>query len=412
MIYKNNLGKKYKLAIISPVPFYYHAPLYRKLAESQGIDLTVYYCSDEAIRGINVEKMYCTKNKFTNSEDLLRGYNYKFLKNYSFSPSFMNWPFGLVNFGLWREIKRNKFDAVVIQAWNNFTWWLTFFACLRFSTPIVFMTDASNLSNLSRPTWKKRLKKIILKNLLFKKAAGFLTSSSVNEYFYKEYGAPEKKMVELHYSYGYENFLIKAEQLKSQRENIRKSFGTKKNDFVLLFVGRLVEEKNIQTLLEAYRRVDYRNKKLFIVGDGMLRNQIEQRIKNLNIKDVHFLGFQSRDSIFKFYNMADALVLSSVDEPWGMVVNEAMCFSLPIIASDKVGAAVDIVKNGYNGFIFPAEDEKKLFECIEKLINLTPVQRRIFGKKSFEIINKWVSSIDPEQQILKIFKLLKNEKNN
>ncbi|MGA2418425.1 MAG: glycosyltransferase [Candidatus Staskawiczbacteria bacterium] len=93
-----------------------------------------------------------------------------------------------------------------------------------------------------------------------------------------------------------------------------------------------------------------------------------------------------------------------------MVINEAMCFGLPIIASDKVGAAVDLVQDGYNGFIFPSENIEKLADCIEKLINLTANQRQIFGGRSFEIINKWVSSVDPEQQMIKTLELLKNKR--
>ena len=85
-----------------------------------------------------------------------------------------------------------------------------------------------------------------------------------------------------------------------------------------------------------------------------------------------------------------------------MVVNEAMCFSLPVIASNKVGAAVDLIQDGYNGFIFPSDNIEKLSDCIKKLISLTSDQRQAFSEKSFKIINKWVNSIDPEQQMLKI----------
>ena len=70
-------AKKYKIAIIAPVPFYYHVPLYQKLAESSAIDLTVYYCSDETIHGIDVEKTYNTKGNFCHNGDLLLGYKSK-----------------------------------------------------------------------------------------------------------------------------------------------------------------------------------------------------------------------------------------------------------------------------------------------------------------------------------------------
>lgn len=387
----------YKLAVISPVPFYYHVPLYRYLANCSGIDLTVYFC---------LNRKPANQND-SSRKNLLSGYNYKFIRNYSPFTSLTTSPFYLMNFGIWKEIKMNKYDAVVIQAWNNFTWWLIFFACLTFKTPVLFMTDANNLSDSSRSAWKKWLKKNIFKKILFKKAAGFLTSGSVNEDFYKNYGAPKEKMVELHYSYGYEDFLVKAEQLKSQKESIRKKFRIKEDDFVWLFVGRLVEEKNILILLEAYKNVNRKNKKLFIVGEGPLQKKIEEHIKNLNIEEVFLTGFQPKEKLFDFYILSDALILPSTDEPWGMVINEAMCFGLPIITSDRVGAAVDLVRHGYNGFIVPSGNIDDLSLKLGQLTDMSKEQRAIFGDRSKEMIAKWINDINPVQQMIKMLKKVK-----
>ena len=402
----------YKIAIVAPTPFYYHTPLYCQLAKAPEIDLTVYYCSDETVRGIDVEKMYRTKGQIVEEEDLLRGYNYKFLKNYSPFSSYMRWPFGLINLGIWREIKEGKYDAVVLQSWANLTWWLAFLACLKFNTPVFFMTDSNILSEQLKSKLKISLKEILLGKFLFKRAAGFLASGTVNKQFYKAYGVPEKKMVRLPHWWGYEQFLIKAQKLKPERENLRKSFGLKKNDLLLLFVGRLAKEKSLHTLLDAYNRVSSQNKKLFFVGDGPLRLRLEKYIRDFKIQEVYPMGFQAREALLNFYTMADALVLPSREEPWGMVVNEAMCFGLPIIASNQVGAAVDLVKEGHNGFLFPAGDSKKLVTCIEKLINLPSEERLLFGKRSIEIITEWINKIDPVQQILKAIKITNSANND
>jgi len=106
--------------------------------------------------------MYQTKGKIVNEVELLGSYNYKFLKNYSPFPSYLNWPFGLINFGIWEEIKNGKFDAVSLQSWANLTWWLAFFACLKFDTPILFMTDSNILSVSLKSKWKRKLKEILL----------------------------------------------------------------------------------------------------------------------------------------------------------------------------------------------------------------------------------------------------------
>jgi len=391
----NNLEtKKYKVAIIAPVPFYYHVPIYRILANDPGIVLTVYYCSDWAS---------LKEGKIDNPE-FLNGYTFKFVKNYSPFSSLMHWPFGLMNFGIWREIKLGRYDAAILHSWNNLTWWLAFFACLRFKIPIFFMTDSNILAEPLKSTWKKKLKKILFRHFLFKKATGFLTSGKANEEFYRYYGVPNKKIVRMPYSWGYEWFIKKAEQLKSKREEIREHFGVGENDFVILFVGRLSREKLLRVLLDAYNQTNLKNKRLFIVGDGPLRQQLEGYVKKTKIEKVHFAGFQPRENLSDFYTMVDVLVLPSENETWGIVVNEAMCFSLPVIVSDRVGSGPDLVKNNYNGFIYPCGDINGLAESIEKLMSMSYQERSLFGKRSLEIITQWIKAIDPVQQILKILK--------
>jgi len=408
----SNANNKYKIAIIAPTPFYYQVPLFKKLVGSPQIDLMVYYCSDETIRGAEVEKTYHTKSRFVDPENLLEGYKYKFLKNYSPHPSFLYWPMGLINFGICKEVKNGNYDAVIIPSWANLTWWLALFTCLMFNTPVFLTTDTNISTDHFNSKLKMLLKRIVLGGLFFKNISIFLASGKANEDFYKSYGVPDKKMVRLPHWWGYEQFLEEAKKIKPERENLRKNFGIKKDDFVLLFAGRLDYHKNIFILLDAFKKVDYKNKKLFIVGDGPLRLQVESYIKDCKIHEVYLKGFKKREALMQFYNISDAFALPSKKEAWGMVVAEAMCFGLPIIVSDQVGARADLVKNGYNGFIFPFSDDEKLAGCIKKIIDMTPKERLIFESRSFEIISKWINSVDPVEQILKIMELLKFKNGN
>lgn len=396
--------KKYKVAMVAPVPFYYQVPLFQLLAKSSEFYFKVYFCSNATISGIDVEKMYNTKNKFLDKEYFLTGYNFKFLKNYPLMSSFLSSPLGLINFGIWKEIRDNKYDVVILQAWNNLTWIIAIFACLIYKTDFVFFTDANILEESLRSRKKIFFKKYFLEKFIFKKAKGFLSTSFVNESLYKAYGVPKEKMVSLHYSYGYEDFLKQAQNFSFKRNELRNYFGVLEKDFVLLFVGRLMENKNLFNLLEAFSKVDCKNKKLFIVGDGVERKAIEKRIKDLNLKEVKLFGFQDRYSISKFYCVADGFVLPSIDEPWGMVVNEAMCFSLPVIVSDKVGSGVELIINNYNGLIFSPNNIVELTNLIKKLVSMSAEERKIFGQRSLKIINTWINSLDPEKQIIKILK--------
>ena len=89
----------------------------------------------------------------------------------------------------------------------------------------------------------------------------------------------------------------------------------------------------------------------------------------------------------QLYAMADVFVLPSGAEPWGLVVNEAMCFGLPVIASDRVGAAADLVKPGSNGFVYPAGDVPALAQLLEQVLEDGASER--LGQASLEKIGEW-----------------------
>ncbi len=393
--------KSFKMAIIAPVPFHYHAPLYREINNSLDVDLMVYFCSKETISGKDVEKTYKTIGMLECEDELLRGYKYKFIKNYSPKPSYLRSIFGLANFGIWHEIKVKDYDIVVLQAWNNLTWWIAFFACLKFKTPVFFMTDSNIASELTKGIFTKIIKKIFIGNFLLKKATGFLVSGTANENFYKYYNVRKEKMIRVPFSWGYDKFLNIFKQSKFHKTKIREGLGILKNDFILLYVGRLSKEKSLGVLLKAFKKLNIKNKKLFIVGDGPERAGMEEFIRKNEINGVSFLGFQPHKIISDFYIASDVFVLPSKHETWGIVVNEAMCFGLPIIVSDRVGSGFDLVKNNYNGFVFTSGKVDGLIECVEKIYRMSDEEYANFSNNSVELIEKWVRQANFIEEISK-----------
>src|SRR5262249_55949913 len=131
------------------------------------------------------------------------------------------------------------------------------------------------------------------------------------------------------------------------------------------------------------------------VGDGPLRSELTQYAQTHKLHNVHFFGFRNQTEIATCYAMADLLVLPSSYETWGLVVNEGMCFGLPIIASDQVGAAADLVRHGDNGFIYPVADIMALSECLRSVLK-DEIMRGCMGRRSMEIIKNWNIDQDVE----------------
>lgn len=377
---------KRKLAVITSHPIQYQAPLFKRLAAKEDTDLTVYFCWDFGIKNPDFDKEFGIKLKW--DTPLLDGYTYKFLKNYSPKRSTRFW--GQINPGIVGEIRRSKFDAVMVFGWNSFTNWLVFFTAFLIGIKVFLRGETPLNQELIKSKWKLSLKKIILKPL-FGMISAFLYIGRENRRFYEYYSVPENKLFFVPYAVDNERFMKEADGLKGERGKIRTSLGIKREDFVVLFTGKLIPKKRPDVLLKSFAIVARHNSPahLFFVGDGELRKELESYVRAHNISNVHFEGFRNQTELARYYTAADVFVLpSGAGETWGLVVNEAMCFGLPIIVSDVVGCAPDLVKDGENGYVVPFGDDKALAERLKALASDKSLCAR-FGEMSRRIVSRY-----------------------
>lgn len=167
---------------------------------------------------------------------------------------------------------------------------------------------------------------------------------------------------------------------------------------VVLFVGRLSPEKGLRTLIDAVtfcksRGVDV---KLVLVGSGPDEEPLRVLGQRAGI-DLEFHGFLEGDALAERYAAADIFVLPSLSEPWGLVVNEAMEFGMPLLLSDRVGCRTVLLQEGTNGFTFSAGDARALASVMEPLLT-RPQIREEMGQASRLIIQKhtidsWAGSV-------------------
>ena len=129
---------------------------------------------------------------------------------------------------------------------------------------------------------------------------------------------------------------------------------------------------------------------LVFIGDGPLRPSLEAAAPR---DGVHFVGFVNQADLPRHYAMCDVLALPSVFEPRGLVVNEAMACGLPVVASDRIGAVGDLVRDGENGLVFPAGDAAALADRLDRIVGDDALRARM-AARSREIIAGW--SFDAE----------------
>ncbi len=143
------------------------------------------------------------------------------------------------------------------------------------------------------------------------------------------------------------------------RPNFNKRKNKKKDDnnIKYLFVGRLIPKKNVAFLIDVFNET---GKNLTIVGKGELEKELKKKAKS-NIK---FVGFVPNNEIHKIYQDHDIFILPSLEEPWGLVVEEAIYYGLPVLISDRIGCQVEMVIKPNTGVIFNPLDKKSLKKSI------------------------------------------------
>ncbi len=183
-----------------------------------------------------------------------------------------------------------------------------------------------------------------------------------------------------------EAFAAAAQAARSQGDSLRRRLGVPDRHF--LFVGRLAPEKNVARLLAAYRRyrsITGRNAwGLVLVGSGPLESELRTLAAGLD--DVVFAGFQKADAVAAYYGTASCLVLPSVRETWGLVVNEAMAAGLPVLVSQRCGCVPELVSQGENGYLFDPLDVGNLARLMGQLSSESMEVKRM-GDASRRIVN-------------------------
>jgi glycosyltransferase involved in cell wall biosynthesis len=355
----------------------------REIAKDPEIDLKVYFCFDHGVRRRRDPELGVA---YTWDVPLLEGYEYKFLKNWS--PWASTAPIrGVFNPGIWHTIRGGGFDAFLVHGYVSPTVWLAVASAKARGTAVFLRGESTLLYPRSKAMMT--LKRVAL-SVLFKKVNIFLTVGSRNAEFYRAYGVEDERMVLTPYCVDNEFFFNARKADTEMGSRTRRELGIEPADPVILFVGKLIERKRPADLLRAYELIlkTHPRATLMLVGDGTQYNDLVAETKRQELNRVHFVGFKNRTEIRSYYACADIFVLPSIHDPWGLVINEAMCFSLPIVASNLVGAVGDIVREGENGFSFPAGDVEKLAGCLKRLLDDSALRCRM-GVRSEQIIRKW-----------------------
>jgi glycosyltransferase involved in cell wall biosynthesis len=373
--------RRYRVLVVASHPVQYMAPILRRMAVHPALDLQVVYCT---LRGAEAGHDPEFGASIQWDIPLLDGYTWSQPRNRgSGAESF----FGLFNPGVWRHIRRGNFDAVLaFTGYLRATFWITLLAAKFSKAAFLFGTDTTTLAPRDGRPWKTVSKKILWPRL-FRLADQVIVPSSGSRDVILSLGIPGERITLTPYSV--DNDWWFEQSAKVDRAATRAAWGASPKDPVILFCAKLQPWKRPIDLLRAFAKADLSNALLVFAGEGPLRSQLESEASALSVfSRVRFLGFVNQSQLPAVYTSADVMVLPSEYEPFAVVVNEAMCCGCPVLASDQVGAARDLVAPVAPQFVFSCGDSDALAAVLKSALNV-PEQLQLVARAGREHIRTW-----------------------
>lgn len=373
-----------KVGFVTNLRAPYRTLQFNEFSTIKELDITIYYCNDK-----KQNRAWKTGNQIKFKEVDLSGY--RILKKY-----------GYINKGIVSLIKEN--DFIILGGYEQPTYILISILCRLFKKEYILLFDGISTDRLNHKEniIKKYVKKIVINNSAYIMGNGTIS----RKYFKEKYQYPEKKIYNQYLTIDSEKINRLYEKKDIYRKKYRELLKIDENDTVLVYSGRLINIKNVDSLVKAISKLKKKNITLVIIGGGELEKFIYELSDKLEVNTI-ITGFISeQEEVFKRYFIGDIFVLPSVDEPWGLVVNEAMAAGLPVIVSNVCGCSLDMVKYGVNGYTVDPRDIDDISDKINHILKENMID---FGINSRNIINKWTFK-ESKNELLKIIKAISKEK--
>jgi len=283
------------------------------------------------------------------------------------------------------ELDRFCPDVVLVPGWTSLGALSMLRWSLRHAVPAVVMSESTRRDRIRR-AWREAFKRRVVANF----SAGFVGGDPQREYL-AELGM-EQEFIALGYDIVDNAYFSQAaEVVRTDAQRLRAEAVLPER--YVLASARFIPIKNLLGLIEAFgrfRRLHPASEThLVLLGDGPERAALEAKRAELGLENmIQMPGFKQYDRLPIYYSLADAFLHVSCNEPWGLVVNEAMATGLPVIVSKACGCALNLVKHGENGYLVAPDDLNGIANYLARLDD-DPALRERMAECSRAMIAAW-----------------------
>lgn len=349
-----------RLAFIVSHPIQYYVPLYRQLVAQGKFEVRVFYTwhgGGEVVLDRGFGK------KFAWDIPLTEGYPFEVVPNLSREPGTHHFR-GLQNPELQSRVLAWQPDVVHLTGYPYASHLAALRGLARRGVPVLFRGDSHLLDG--RRGWKWWLTRAVLRRI-YRWPAAFLYVGQANRAYYQACGVPAEKLFACPHSIEVDRFAEPREHWEAEAARWRSELGVRPGQRVLLFAGKFEPKKRPLDLMQAFLPAAPREWRLLMLGDGPLGSEVRS-LAQQHPDRILTLPFQNQSRMPAVYRLGDLFVLpSAYAETWGLAVNEALACGRPVLVSDRVGCAADVVKPGFNGLIFRHDDWPHFGECLRDM---------------------------------------------
>ncbi|MHB1699308.1 MAG: glycosyltransferase family 4 protein [Acidobacteriaceae bacterium] len=375
-----------KLAYLVSHPIQYQAPLLRRIAQEPDIDLTVFFGSDFSVKGYK-DAGFGVDVKW--DIPLLEGYRSEFLPTLRDNREIsLTSP---ISHGIFSRLRKGRFDALWCHGYSSVNTLQGIFAARALGIPVLLRAE-STLIDRPRSAAKRFAKHLFFMGLR-QFVDGLLPIGTLNaEYWQHHLGSTVPQFL-MPYAVDNGYFQRRSAEASASRSALREELDLNASRPVILFASKFIPRKRAIDLVEAYLKLSpgpgqEPHPYLVMIGDGEEGPALRERAANSGFSSIRFLGFRNQSGLPRFFDLCDVFVLPSEDEPWGLIVNEAMNATRPVIVSNEVGCQKDLVSNGVEGIVFQARDVAGLADALRKMF-AEPDTAAKMGANALKRMQNW-----------------------
>lgn len=266
-----------------------------------------------------------------------------------------------------KYLKDKSYDIIVVGEYATPTGMITIQYLRSHKISYLLNSDGGIIQN------DNKLKSAI-KHYFIANANAYLSTGKKTDDYLMYYGADKNNIYRYPFTSLKMEDILTAVTSQERKEFIKQELHLPEQK-VILSVGQFIPRKGYDVLLKACEKIDP-SVGVYIVGGDPLQEYIDMK-EELHLDNIHFIPFMTKEKLKNYYKMADVFVLPTREDIWGLVINEAMAYGLPIITTQNCIAGVELVNENENGFLVPVNDEMAIAEKINTIINNDKLRKKM-----------------------------------